>query len=454
MGRAGEVASYDAGDGYAYVPYTYGTFYVTGFPTPGHACAPGYGTAYLNLLRIDTSVNATVIPLVSWYTYLNSCLDFQEITPTSVSLITNADQDVLASWQVLNLSETPGDTSPRTANSSYLAITNGTSVVAQTSTPNFVTPVLQAQDGTFYGSDTNGNLLHIDQSGNITWGVPGDTPEIATADGGVIGTSGITYDSYGNATGSVGYLPIQSWTGNGYTVGLNQVASTLPDYASSFAVIQGGNPSAASPAPQSQFAPAPSSGPYIQSLGSIFRSTVASLAKGFVGDSTDWPEHGSTTCNQFVQSVLNDASNQTQLNIPYPVRPNLAWYQLSYRHPFLAADWANPTMDGGCWKPLPSGPDGALPGDVIATGWPPNGNDGTGHVGIVVEPNAGAPNFKDASAGDVPPYWWTPEQKQSFIPGTITLTDYGFRLPGFDFTNPNDVQGLKKDSHVRRFECY
>jgi RNA polymerase sigma-70 factor, ECF subfamily len=39
--------------------------------------------------------------------------------------------------------------------------------------------------------------------------------------------------------------------------------------------------------------------------------------------------------------------------------------------------------------------------------------------------------------------------------GTITLTDYGFRLPGFDPANPvGDVQGLKQDSHVRRFACY
>jgi len=37
-----------------------------------------------------------------------------------------------------------------------------------------------------------------------------------------------------------------------------------------------------------------------------------------------------------------------------------------------------------------------------------------------------------------PPYWWTNLQKRSFVLGTITLTDYGFRMPGFDFTNPLD----------------
>jgi hypothetical protein len=82
--------------------------------------------------------------------------------------------------------------------------------------------------------------------------------------------------------------------------------------------------------------------------------------------------------------------------------------------------------------------------------WP----DTTGHVGIVVEPDSGCPNYIDASAADVAPYWWTGQQKQSFIAATITLTDYGFRQLGFDFTNPQDYQGLERDSNVRRFACY
>jgi hypothetical protein len=120
----------------------------------------------------------------------------------------------------------------------------------------------------------------------------------------------------------------------------------------------------------------------------------------------------------------------------------------------LAADWANPSYNGGCWKPLPAGPNGARPGDIIATGYPANGNDGTGHVGIVVLPNPGFSSYIDASAADVAPYFWTPVQQQGFIPGTITLTDYGFRIYPFDTAHPTDVQGLKQDSHVRRFACY
>ena len=75
--------------------------------------------------------------------------------------------------------------------------------------------VLQAQDGSFYGTDGAGNMVRLSQSGNVIWSVPNDSPQITTADGGVIGASGITYDNQGHATGQVS-LPVQSWLGNGY----------------------------------------------------------------------------------------------------------------------------------------------------------------------------------------------------------------------------------------------
>jgi hypothetical protein len=98
-------------------------------------------------------------------------------------------------------------------------------------------------------------------------------------------------------------------------------------------------------------------------------------------------------------------------------------------------------MNGGCWKILPAGPDGASPGDVIATGFPVGGNDGTGHVGIVVSPNSGFPDYIDASAADVPSYFWTPAQKSAFIPGTITLTDYGFVYQDTTHPTPRMCKG-------------
>jgi hypothetical protein len=298
-------------------------------------------------------------------------------------------------------------------------------------------------------------MIAFDKSGKIKWSVPNDSPQIATADNGVIGASGITYDSNGRATGQIA-MPTQSWTGRAYTDGdVRQVVPTPIEHATSYAAVNGGNPSAAA-------SPVASS-TYVPSLGSIYRAKIAELAKGYVGNSTKWQEEsGGTTCNIFVRDVLAEASDDTQLEIPFPVRPGLSWYQRSYTHPFLAADWAKTSMDGGCWKPLPAGPDGALPGDVLATGWPANGHDGTGHVGIVVDPSLLVdPNFphgltvRFASAASEAPYWIIDAgARKAFIKGTITLTDYGYRLPKFDFTNPQNVQGLKQDSHVRRFSCY
>src|ERR1700674_3177145 len=84
-------------------------------------------------------------------------------------------------------------------------------------------PVLQAQDGSFVGAADVGDartpsMLAFDASGNVRWSVPNETPQIATADGGVIGKSGITYDQNGNATRQMASLPIQAWTGNTYQV--------------------------------------------------------------------------------------------------------------------------------------------------------------------------------------------------------------------------------------------
>ena len=114
--------------------------------------------------------------------------------------------------------------------------------------------ITQAQDSTFYGAfynAGNGGMVKFDQSGNVIWSVPNDSPQIATADGGVIGYSGITYDSNGNATGQIA-LPIQSWTGGesgiAYQYGsVDQTAFTpaityaTPDFSSFSRANQSGN---------------------------------------------------------------------------------------------------------------------------------------------------------------------------------------------------------------------
>src|ERR1700761_9344806 len=86
-------------------------------------------------------------------------------------------------------------------------------------------PVLRAQDGSFVGTmstSIDGNVYNymvgFDASGNIRWSVPNESPVIATADGGVIAQSGVTYAN-GNATGVMGNQPTYSWLGNAYRVG-------------------------------------------------------------------------------------------------------------------------------------------------------------------------------------------------------------------------------------------
>jgi hypothetical protein len=137
-------------------------------------------------------------------------------------MITNADQGILLTWS---------------AGWGGMALTAGTGVSLvnpPTGPGGGVVPILQAQDGSFVGSYYN-DMIAFDASGNVRWIVPNETPQIATADGGVIGQSGITYDQYGNATGMIPNMPTYSWTENAYTDGpVDQVSAALVDFALSF----------------------------------------------------------------------------------------------------------------------------------------------------------------------------------------------------------------------------
>jgi hypothetical protein len=111
--------------------------------------------------------------------------------------------------------------------SNYIATTSGTSLVSENTTPTLLTPMLQAQDGTFYGIDTgsgkHGQVRSVrERAVERAW----MQPQIATADDGVIATPtsnstlsslngpgpSISFDSNGNATGTVPDL-VQSWIG-------------------------------------------------------------------------------------------------------------------------------------------------------------------------------------------------------------------------------------------------
>jgi hypothetical protein len=151
----------------------------------------------------------------------------------SANLITNADTGVLLSWRM----DWEAGALVLPAPVSGMAVTNGTSVtlVNQPQLPlptdclPFVTPVLQAQDGSFVGTAYTCSgpnvMVAFDVGGNTRWIVPNEQPAIAVADGNIIGQSGTTYDANGNAFGSVGPLPTYSWKG-AYTDGV--LASVIP----------------------------------------------------------------------------------------------------------------------------------------------------------------------------------------------------------------------------------
>ena len=239
------------GDGYAYLPYSYFNGTQTSPGTQSNPCGSGFGTTYLAVMRLDTSANASVIILGQWDTQYSSCLSGTLINPTQVSLITNADQGIAASW-VLKTGVVTCECQVGATNTYYLATTSGTSLASQTVTQQLLTPVLQRADGSFVGlasipgvsGNSGSSMAAFTSAGNILWSVPNDSPVMASADGGVVGLSGNTYDQNGNADGYASGAT-QSWSGNSYTDGpLTQVAVNPINPAGSFWPFQLANASA------------------------------------------------------------------------------------------------------------------------------------------------------------------------------------------------------------------
>ncbi len=268
-----------AGDGYAYEPYVYG------------GTIPGDLTMHLALLRVNSSGESDAIEITSWPGWAGPDLATDCGIDGVVNMITNADTGVLLSW-VLRCEQ------PVTTQTQYMAITTGASV-SMTSAPaqpgGSIVPVLQAQDGSFVGAvpipqppctscptpearrgpsariagphpgssglgpmpraqrgslprDASAgdqyDMIAFDATGNVRWSVPNDQPQIATADGGVIGQSGIIYDQNGNATGQIPGPPTQSWGGNTYQLGsVERVNAAAIPMALSLWANAGGNPS-------------------------------------------------------------------------------------------------------------------------------------------------------------------------------------------------------------------
>ena len=243
----GETTTYGviiAGDGYAYVPY-------------GIREMDVIETNHLRLLRVDSSGAYDNINIYDWTGVISDLFPLW-----GLSMITNVDQGILLTWADQELDN--DFWSPKMA----LTMGAGATLVSAPQPPGVesVFPILQAQDGSFVGTyldaDTGTNyMIAFDAAGNARWIVPNDAPQIATADGGVIGQSGITYDQDGNATGMIG-VPILSWTGNAYQWGgpASEVFSSPIDVATSlwaFAQLQDVGKSGANQSANGSAAPNP-----------------------------------------------------------------------------------------------------------------------------------------------------------------------------------------------------
>jgi len=214
-----------AGDGYAYVPYT------------SWDSAPFSATSHLHLLRISSSGASNDIAVYDWTYYSPDRVPFQ--WGNGGGMITNGDTGIVLTWM---------DDQPHMAiiNGTGASVVNGPEVVPG----HGVIPILQAQDGSFVGTQGWGQesyMVAFDATGGTLWTVPGYYPLIATADGGVIATSDYVsatiFDQNGNAVDQMANMPTYSWIQASYlsTAGVTQVLLPTVNWAASYQGITGGN---------------------------------------------------------------------------------------------------------------------------------------------------------------------------------------------------------------------
>lgn len=455
-------------------------------------------TTHLALLRVGSDGSSSEIDVQDWRStsdsssietwsmpacdgLLSDTTSVQYVVTGSIPTLTvsgpmtNADTGAVLSWQADSgyyCASATGNGGPVLCNTGVppvstfgLATTSGGNVVSKSverlpgqASP--IAPVLQGQDGTFYGTVgigpspgtvTQTNMIAFDSSGRLKWSVPNDSPQIATADGGVIGASGVTYDSNGNVTGQLASFLTQSWTGNQYQLGsVESVLSAAGRLAQSFWAIAGGNASA--------------NGTAIRPITQDVRDKVAQVARSKVGSQNWLDQPGHNQCNIFVHDVLKEAGTTPPESDATSWKHRAAYYLGlvdSLNYPAQAGDWANPNMTLRCWKtltvniaavgppPLPGTlpPDVSIPGDVIAEAV--QYSDATGHVGVIVgtQQTASADSTTNCDHSGLPP-------------GVITITDYGFRPDNYQRTCvlPDGSTGVlthgqKRYAVVKRFVC-
>jgi hypothetical protein len=168
----------------------------------------------------------------------------------NINMITNADQGILLSWDSFH------ESTEYSTRHTHMATISGASASVVDSSLHSVVPVLQLQDGSFVGTASDSNnpdeenryMIAFDAGGGLRWAVSGYTPQIATADGGLIATSesgaAVVFDRNGSATGQMASLLTQSWLGYTYQTGsILQVLANLFPVATSFWPFAGANAS-------------------------------------------------------------------------------------------------------------------------------------------------------------------------------------------------------------------
>jgi hypothetical protein len=250
-----------AGDGYAYFPYSYNNYGFSNFCPGGNGQSiSSHRDTHFRVMRVGSDGSSNEIAIQDWAGDTTIVIgNGSETTFSSGAdgggnaqgMISNADQGALLSW----VEGITGNPQPVYHLTSIL----GGSAAGTATTADPLTPVLQAQDGSFIG--TGAGMENFDASGNVRWSVPNFSPQIATAGGGVIaqssdGLSTVAFDASGNATGQMPRLPVESWTGFAYQYGsLDQTTFFPTDVAASFWAFAQVNPSGSTTAVKQQWFP-------------------------------------------------------------------------------------------------------------------------------------------------------------------------------------------------------
>ena len=504
-----------AGDGNAYVPYIFSETQsnsLSGVETI-------HTLAHLMLLHMSPDGTNAKTELTTWtqdFTHTptgdGSCNCFQESTRGTIgamlpqAAITNADTGVtiFASYQATCSDRVHTDTSDQTTQcgdntqfSLMTSISQGivSAQVNQIPVTTFV-PALQRENGSYVGTieGSAGRLATISGSGTLLWqtsivdsaGNPASaTPFYTTADGGIIATTTSTTITHQDPLNPVSQDPttqvvttnlgtlytvdnngtmteqspdtgaLYSWQGEWYSrfmpSRVMSVELPIVELAATYAATFGGNLSR--------------TGAAIKSVNQEVRDKITRVALSKVGSQHWLDQAGNNKCNIFVHDVLKEAGTTPPESDKFSFAHRAAFYlgRVDSRNfPAQAGDWANPNKTLGCWKnldisvmpsnfigPQPSFPaDISGPGDVIAEAI--QYSDATGHVGFVTGPQ------KTVSADSAVNCY-----DQNHPPaGTITISDYGFRLDSWidsvtdPFTGrPCRSHGYERHAVVKRFVC-